>query len=206
MPRPAAHRVTASERRSLIELAATRLFAQRGFAATTVADIVQAAGVTKPMLYRHFESKQELCVALLERCRAELVAAPLAQFTPGAGDPRTQLASMIEAWLEYIEQHPDAARLLFTPISGDREVERVQRELHARQSSTQIALMREFVPGLEEAEAEPLAEAVRASLVTVALWWLDHPEVPREVPARALLRLIQGILVTLERPMDGGVT
>ena len=46
---------------------------------------------------------------------------------------QTQLPSMIEAWLGYIEQHPDAARLLFTPVSGDPEVEGVQRELYVRQ-------------------------------------------------------------------------
>jgi AcrR family transcriptional regulator len=187
-----------------IERAATRLFAQRGFAATTVDDIVQAAGVTKPMLYRHFESKQELCVALLVHHRAELIAAPLAHFLPGAEDRATQVASMIDAWLGYIEQHPDATRLLFTPISGDPEVERVQRELHARQSATQTALLREFVPGLPEAEAEPLGELMRASLAAMALWWLDRPELPREVPARALVRSILGIHAALERPRDGG--
>jgi AcrR family transcriptional regulator len=196
-------RLTASERRPLIEQAATRLFAERGFAATTVDDIVRAAGLTKPMLYRHFESKQALCVALLERSRAELVAAPLAQFTPGAGEPRAQVPSMIEAWLEWIEKHPDAARLLLTPISGDPEVERVQRELHARQAATQTALLREFIPGLKDAEAEPLGEVVRASLVAVALWWLDHPEVPREVPARTLVRSIQGILTAIECNDEG---
>lgn len=197
MSRSAAHRLTALERRLLIEQAAARLFARRGFAATTVDDIVREAGVTKPMLYRHFESKQELCVALLERCRADLIGAPLARFAPGAGNPRAQLASMIEAWLEQVERHPDATRLLFTPMSGDPEVERVQRELYARQRATQVALLREFVPGMAEAEAEPLGEAIRAGLAGVALWWLDHPESPRGVQARALLRLIQGILVPL---------
>jgi hypothetical protein len=111
---------------------------------------------------------------------------------------------MIDAWLGYIEQHPDATRLLFTPISGDPEVERVQRELHARQSATQTALLREFVPGLPEAEAEPLGELMRASLAAMALWWLDRPELPREVPARALVRSILGIHAALERPRDGG--
>ena len=198
MPNSATGRLTASERRTRIEQAATRLFAQRGFAATTVEDIVQAAGVTKPMLYRHFESKQELCVALLERHRAELIAAPLAHFVPGHEDREIQLTVMIDAWLGYIEQHPDAARLLFTPISGDPEVERVQRELHARQSATQTALLREFVPGLREADAEPLGEVTRAILAAMALWWLDRPELPREVPARALLRSIQGLHAALE--------
>jgi AcrR family transcriptional regulator len=203
MPRSDTRRLTASERLPLIEQAATRLFAQRGFASTTVEEIAQAAGVTKPMLYRHFESKQELCMALLERCRAELIAAPLARFTPGAADAQTQLASMVEAWLEYIELHPDAARLLFTPITGDPEVERLQQELYARQRTTQIALLREFVPELEETEAEPLGEAIRAALTAVALWWLEHPESPREVPARALLRMTHGTVMALKRPTDG---
>lgn len=196
-------RLTASERRSLIEQAATRLFAQRGFAATTVEDIVLAAGVTKPMLYRHFESKQELCVALLERSRDELVAVPLNRFTPRAADRRTQLTLMIGAWLEHIEQQPDAARLLLTPISGDPEVERVQQDLRARQSATQISLLREFVPGVRDADAEPLGEVIRAGFAAVALWWLDHSEFPREVPARALLRLAEGILGTLDRSSIG---
>ena len=197
MLRPAA-RLAPSERRVLIERAATRLFAERGYVATTVDDIVQAAGLTKPMLYRHFESKQELCIALLERFRAELIAAPLARFTAGAVDQRAQLGTMIDAWLEHIEQHPDETRLLFTPILGDPEVGRVQRDLHARQRATQVALLRELVPRLEGPEAESLGEGIRSSLAGVALWWLDHPDVPRHIPARALLRLIQGILVPLE--------
>jgi AcrR family transcriptional regulator len=196
VPRSVSRRLTASERRQLIEQAATDLFARRGYAATTVEDIVQVAGVTKPMLYRHFESKQELCVALLERYRDDLVAAPLAKFSPGSGDPRSQLASMIEAWLEHTRQHPEATRLLFTPISGDPEVERVQRELYARQRATQSALLREFAPALEEAEAEPMGEVARAGLAAVALWWLDHPEVPREVPVRVLLRMTEGLIGT----------
>lgn len=196
-------RLTAAERRPLIEEAATRLFAERGFAATTVEDIVQAAGVTKPMLYRHFESKQELCVAVLERCRDELVAAPLGRFPSVAEDRPAQLASMLDAWLGYIEQHRAATRLLFTPIMGDPEVERVQRQLHGRQRDTQIALLREFVPRASELDVEPLGEALRAGLAAVALWWLDHPEASREVPASALLRLAEGLIGELDRTTGG---
>ena len=197
MVRPTTHRLTAPERKARIDLAATRLFAQRGFAATTVEDIVREAGVTKPMLYRHYESKRELCVALLERYRDELGRAPLAQFDPASGDLPAQLGPMLDAWLEYVEEHPDATRLLFVPVVDDPEVARVQRELHARQRAMQMALLREFAPGLVEAEAEPLAEAMRSSLAAVALWWLDHPEVPREVPTRALRHLAEGTVNAL---------
>jgi len=190
-------RLEPAVRRRLIEEAATRLFAQRGYLATTVEDIVQAAGVTKPMLYRHFESKQDLCIALLERYRDELVAAPLSVFDPADTGWRAQLRAMGEAWLGYIEQHPDAARLLLTPIHGDPEVERVQRELHTRQRETQTALLREFAPGMNALETEPLSEALRAALVAVALWWLDNPRQPREVALRALVRVPEGILMTI---------
>ena len=188
-----------------IEHAATRLFAANGYAATSVDDIVTAAGVTKPMLYRHFESKRELCIRLLERYREELISAPLSQFPADEADSsaggdrprgpdRKELAGMIDAWLAWVEEHPDACRLLFTPVRGDDEVERVQRELHVRQRATQAALIREFMPGLSEADAEPLAEITRAGFAAIALWRLDHPDRARADARQALLRMAQGVL------------
>ena len=189
-----ARRPTPVERRLGLERAAARLFAERGYAATTVDDIVGAAELTKPMLYRHYESKRELCVALLERCRSELVAAPLAELDRDGAGPSTRLEAMLDAWLAHVEAHPDDARLLFTPITGDPEVERTQRELWERQRATQLALLREFDPNLGEAEGAPLAEAMRSTLAGVALWWLDRPDVPRRTPLAALLRVAQGAI------------
>lgn len=198
MTTSADRRLRASERRQLIEQAATELFARHGYASTSVDDIVRAAGVTKPMLYRHFESKRDLCIALLERYRDELVAAPLSLFDPEAADRQAQLVSMIEAWLDHAFQHPDSTRLLFTPITGDPEVEEAQRELHARLRATQAALLREFAPSLDETAAEPMGELSRAALAAVALWWIEHPDVPREVPAGVLLKMVQGLISTAD--------
>jgi AcrR family transcriptional regulator len=194
-----APQLTADERRERIEDAATRLFAERGYAATTVDDIVAAAGLTKPKLYRDFESKRDLCVRLLRRSRADLIAAPLAEYSPGASDREVQLRRMIDAWLEHVERHPHAARLLFTPITGDAEVQRVQRELYAQQRDTQIALLREFASGLADDEAEPLGEVVRTGFATIALWRLEHPEAARELATNALLHLAEGIITVLNR-------
>ena len=191
-PRP-----TPAQRLELIEQAAIRLFAERGFAATTVDDVAKAAGLTKPMLYRHFESKQELAVALMIRARADLIEAPLARFQPGMAEPQAQVPAMVDAWFEHIERHPHAARLLFTPITGDPEVERVQTELHALQTATQVALLRELAPDLDEVETQALATVMRASLAAIALWWLERPTVPREVPVRALMRSFKGIFTAL---------
>lgn len=201
--RSATPRLSGSARRLLIEDAATDLFANRGFAATTVEEIVRAAGVTKPMLYRHFESKQELCIALLERHRDELVAAPLSVFDPQGENRAGQLVAMLRAWLGHTREHPAATRLLFIPITGDVGVERVQRGLYDRQRATLAALLCSLRPELSAAELELGAEATRASLAAVALWWLDHPEAPPDVPLRVLSNMIGG-LIDVSRP-DAGV-
>jgi len=187
-------RIPASERRALIEREAARLFAQKGFVATTVEDIAAAAGVSKPMLYRHFESKKDLQVKLLERRRDELAAAPLDEFLAHEGEPAARLPAMLDAWLEHVEQHPDSSRMLFQDVNGDPELGELQRELRSRQRAADVALLREFAPGLPEEELEPLGEIVRSSLAGLALWWLEHPEVPRRIIAAALLRMTRGLL------------
>jgi AcrR family transcriptional regulator len=201
-------RLPYAERSHLIEEAATRLFAERGYPSTSVEDIVTAAGVTKPMLYRHFESKQELCISLLRRYREELIAAPLRELgtvesLATARSPkrvRDQLALGIEAWLSWVESHRDATRLLLTPIRGEKDVQEVQEELFRRQRASQSALLREFAPGLSEADAEPLAEITRAAFSAAALWWLEHPDQPKAVVHQALLTMAQGIVATTNSP------
>jgi AcrR family transcriptional regulator len=189
-------RLSAQQRRSLIEEAAARLFAERGYAATTVEDIVAEAGVSKPMLYRHFESKKELHMKLLERRRDELAAAPLDRFLQAEGSPEDRLPAMIEAWFAHVAEHPDTSRLLFQDASGDPDVQALQRELRGRQRADDVALLREFAPGLPEDELEPLGEIIRSSLTGLALWWLDNPDVRRATVVAATLRVTIGVLST----------
>jgi AcrR family transcriptional regulator len=190
-------RLSAAERRGLIEDAAARLFAERGYAAATVEDIVAEAGVSKPMLYRHFESKKELQMKLLEHRRDELAAAPLDSFLQGKGEPEQRLPAMIAAWFAHVEQHPDTSRILFQDATGDPDIQALQRELRRRQRAADIALLREFAPQLPEHELEPLGEIIRSSLTGLALWWLDNPDVPRAVVVAAVLRVTAGVLLTV---------
>src|SRR5881296_2017090 len=59
-------RLKAPQRREQLIEVATKLFAKHGYEATTTAAIADAAGVTEPILYRHFKSKQELFVAIVK--------------------------------------------------------------------------------------------------------------------------------------------
>lgn len=183
-------RLPAAERRQLIEDAAARLFAVHGYADTTVEQIVAEAGVSKPMLYRHFESKKELHMRLMEHRRDELAAAPLDSFLNAVGEPAERLPAMIDAWFAHVEQHPDSSRVLFQDASADADVKALQTELRRRQRAADVALLREFGPKLPERELEPLGEIIRSSLTGLALWWLENPEVPRSDVVGAMLRML----------------
>jgi AcrR family transcriptional regulator len=190
-------RLPAIERRTLIEESAARLFAQHGYATTTVEQIVAAAGVSKPILYRHFDSKRELYKRLLERRRDELAIAPIERLLQAEGSLEARLAAMLDTWFEHVEQHPDSSRLLFEDITGDDDLRGLQQELRGRQRAADIALMRELGPPLADAELEPLGEIIRSSLTGLALWWLDRPDVPRATVVAAMLRMLRGLLSTV---------
>lgn len=196
-PRAPARRLSAVQRRALIEDAAARSFAEHGYSATTVEQIVAAAGVSKPMLYRHFESKQELFMKLLERRRDELAAAPLDEFIQAPGEPEQRLPAMIDAWFAHVEQHPHTSRMIFQDASGDPQIVALQRELRGRQRAADVALLREFAPQLPEVELEPLGEIIRSTLSGLALWWLERPDTPRAVVVAAVLRTTRGVLSTI---------
>ncbi|WP_327225333.1 TetR/AcrR family transcriptional regulator [Streptomyces platensis] len=194
------NRAARAEARTRIEDTAARLFAERGFAGTTIGEIAAEAGLSKPMLYRHFDSKQELHLALLERHRDELAAAPVRELLHGAGDLDTRMTAMYDAWFGYVESHPYTWRMMFRDTTGDAEVAAFHRELQRRQRETDMALLQEFVPGLPEAELEPLGEAIRSALYGLALWWLERPEQPRELLVATMTRLTRGLISTVERP------
>lgn len=65
-------RLPAAERRQALLEVAMRLFAARGFHAVTTAEIVREAGVSEPILYRHFASKRDLYVACLDESQRQL--------------------------------------------------------------------------------------------------------------------------------------
>jgi AcrR family transcriptional regulator len=182
------------ERRREIERAATELFAELGYQGATIDEIASRAGVTKPIIYRHFESKRELMLSLLERHRDELAAAPLDVLIETRDLPFAErLDGMLEAWFSYVRAHP-FVRLLLHDESGDPEVASLVDELHDRQRSADVGLLREFAPHIPEAELQAVGEAVRSSLAGLGLWSLEHPECEQATVERAMRRLVLGLV------------
>src|SRR3954463_5376978 len=107
-------RLTREERREVIERAATEVFAQHGYAAASIDEIASRSGVSVPVVYDHFASKDDLYRRLLERQRDDLVAfwahrLPL----PGGRDRFDALEALVDAYYAYVEAHPFAYRMYF---------------------------------------------------------------------------------------------
>jgi AcrR family transcriptional regulator len=100
-----------------IARAAARLFASRGYDATSVREIVEAAGVTKPTLYYHFGSKEGLAQALLTRPLSAMLERieGLARDGP---DPVAALRRMMEVQFDFCAEDPDRARFVYALFFG----------------------------------------------------------------------------------------
>lgn len=67
-------RLPAAQRREQLLDQAALLFARKGYARTTTAELAKASGITEPIIYRHFQSKKDLFVALIDRSSARTIA------------------------------------------------------------------------------------------------------------------------------------
>ena len=98
-------------RRQLLDCA-RYVFAQQGFHQTSMNDIAREAGVTKPVLYQHFDSKRELYRELLDDVGRALQDT-IAKATADAAGPREQVEAGFGAYFRYVADNRSAYRLLF---------------------------------------------------------------------------------------------
>ena len=105
-------RLPAARRRTQLLATALELFAERGYHSTSMDDIADAAGVTKPVLYQHFSAKKALFVELLDDVGRQLLEA-IADATVHAPGPREQVEAGLTAYFNFVANHHSAFVLLF---------------------------------------------------------------------------------------------
>jgi AcrR family transcriptional regulator len=114
-------RLSAGERRDQILDVAVQVFARRGYHGTSMNDVAEAAGVTKPVLYQHFESKQALYLALIEDVGNRMITA-IAKATAGAVNGKMQTELGFQAYLRWVADDRDAFLLLFATQANRDEL------------------------------------------------------------------------------------
>jgi len=119
-------RLSAPARREQLLDVALAVFAESGYHDTSMNDVAERAGVTKPVLYQHFESKRELFQALLDEVGARMATAITAA-TAGATDGKRQTELGFRAYFRWVAEDHDAFMLLYD--SGARRDEEFSQSL-----------------------------------------------------------------------------
>lgn len=96
---------------------ATALFAERGYAGTTVRNIVERAGVTKPVLYYYFESKAGIFLAILNRA-GRMQSELLDNLVAGPGTVLDRMLLLYDAIYQGEAEYPNLFRLIHNLLFG----------------------------------------------------------------------------------------
>ena len=122
-------RLKAPQRKDQLLAVATKIFARNGYDATTTHAIAEAAGVTEPILYRHFSSKQQLFVAITRRMSRQTIK-HWKDLTSGTADPVEQLRIIAREFPAHLHNLTDAYHVIHGALatSRDRKVVNVMKE------------------------------------------------------------------------------
>lgn len=158
--------------------AAARLFQERGFHGVGTAEIGREAGISGPAIYRHFQSKDEILAALVERA----VAALLLRMPAPADDPWERLDAMVEAMVEWARAEREG--VLVYSREGRFLVDPWRASLrrfvagHLRRWEETVAACR---PDLAPRDVTSTAWAINEMLLAIAGWSRaarDNPDLP----------------------------
>ena len=171
--------------RQLVELA-EQAFAERGYARTSMDELARRAGVTKPVIYELFGSKDGLFRACVDRA-IERMGASIAEAVRAETDPEDRLRAGGLAFLRFARDNRVAWDLM--ALQG-RFAEQAQA---ARRDQAQLirTLMEEIAPADADAqEIEAVAYAVNSAYEGAAHWMWEHPDVPVEQVAEWIVALL----------------
>ena len=192
-------RLPRAERERLMLEEAIEAFASRGYEAVSMNEIASRAGVTKPMVYSYFGSKQGLYAACIRRTAEEMVSFVREAARPEES-PDLQLWAGIVAQLRFIEENRDRWRVMVREAAtrgrpatealeeGGRRVNEMLADLYG------VVLERRGGGAPPRKELLAQAAALQGAVGQVALWWEQHPAEPLEAVALRIMNFVwQGL-------------
>jgi AcrR family transcriptional regulator len=178
-----------AERERQMLVVAEEVFAEHGYAAASMDDIAERVGVSKPMLYAYFGSKDGLLLACVRRARAELREVTAAAIALG-GAPLDVLRRGLVAHFRFVDSHAKAWAVLCaeSALVGEAaaEVERVRNQ--------QAALIAEstasFAPEADPLFVDAYSQLVVGATERVSRWRERHPEITPDAAAELIITVI----------------
>ncbi|MEJ9081025.1 TetR/AcrR family transcriptional regulator [Gordonia malaquae] len=191
-------RMTGAQRRLQLIEVARGLFAERGFEGTSIEEIAQRAGVSKPIVYEHFGGKEGLYAVVVDREMDKLLEMVTASLTQNRSLYRIQQVAL--ALLTYMEERTDGFKILVRGESpgGDGDT-RYSSLLNDAISQVEHILASDFDRRGFDPKLAPLyAQALVGMVSVTAQWWLDVREPAKEVVAAHLVNLCWNGLTRLD--------
>jgi AcrR family transcriptional regulator len=184
-------RLSAADRRARVLAAALRAFAEGGYDGVSMNEIAIAAGVTKPVLYDHFPSKQQLYVAVLESIRDDLLGrgASIAQRPIG---PEQRCRAAIQAFFQYAAERPQEIQVLLQIPHTDPVAARLWKRVQDGASAGIASLLGTLWTPDEKWVLPAAAEFVKSGLHALAQWRRDHPDIEVSQLVDVVMRIIWG--------------
>ena len=171
--------------RQLVELA-EQMFAERGYAGTSMEELARRAGVTKPVVYELFESKDGLFRACVDRAIAGMAASVVEAFRSET-EPEARLRAGGLAFLRFARDNRVAWDLMAMQGRFADQAQSVRRS----QAQLIRGLMTEVAPaGTDPRELEAVAYAVNSAYEGAAHWMWEHPDAPVEQVADWIVALL----------------
>lgn len=184
-------RMAAADRRAAILEAARLAFAEGAFHEVSLDAVAERAGVSKALLYEHFDSKRELCQEMLEMHTRELIER-IGGAVAGAEAGELRMRAGLEAFLDFVQDRRGGWRIIFRN-AGDPDVAASLARLRDGVAAAVAALMTEDVeqafpaePGREQM-IQMVAQQLVGGMQSLADWWELHPDVPREQITQAAM-------------------
>lgn len=188
-------RIAGGERKRIILEQARELFATRGFHGASMDEIAAASRITKPVLYDHFSSKQDLYLQVSKDIREHLLGAGRVVIM-ARQSLEARIRAGVAAFFTFAEQNPAAIRVLLSPPRDEKKLFRAIQRIQDEATLSILRMIAEAgVPEPDhELEAEQLkiqVEFIKQGLHALAEWRTQHAEISRELVTDAVSKLIR---------------
>jgi len=186
-----ARRLPRPQRREQILAAATTAFARNGFTATGLDDIAAEAGITRAILYRHFDSKTDLYQAALDRFCAVLgdhVAEPVGGFTDAS----------IDGLLKAAIAEPAGFRLLFVHAAREPEFKALAEQFRADITEAAHLQISKLVG--DPAWARWASRMAPTAAIEAIIAWLDAGQPDPNLAADRVRHVVAGVITAAAAP------
>lgn len=189
---PGRERMTRASRELQLLDVALRLFIEHGYQGTSIEDVASAAGVTRPIVYHHFGSKDGIYLACLRRARSELDQRMIGA-AQASTHPQDRVLRGIDAYFAFVEDNRAAWAILFgggVAVAGPAAAE-TARLRNATVQQIAMLLTATF-PHVEQSLLEAFAHSISGAGEQLAKWWQANPELSRAELVQHLLRFAWG--------------